>query len=392
MAQPLPTKQKQQQQTGTGLLGAGHLRSWLELGVLFLVGYVAFGVLMSINMTGDSSATRLLGYLYRMGGPKQPSGLLPVIYHDPQLSGRARNVSLGAAINTNSKFFGVPTSTTTTTGVIPEQGQLLSELGKVMTPVTVSIVTGQPKTRTRIAILVPFRNRFEQLKIFVPEMQSFLSKQNIDFKIVIIEQTGNAKFNRGSLINVAFVEAFKHVPQDYFDCVVIHDIDLLPTMAGNSYDCNKEATLGAIQLSSAIDKYNWDLPYMAAGGVNMIRSSVVVRANGFSNRFFGWGGEDNDFDGRMKSIGVVMKQRSKELGRYKSIKVGHYRSPGKAEDRFTLLRFTDKLQQHEGINSLRYRLLKRADTNSLILASVEMWLSEDPDVLEKLGVVPKKAR
>ena len=238
--------------------------------------------------------------------------------------------------------------------------------------------------RTRIAILVPFRNRTEQLNIFLPEIQAFLSAQDIDFRIVVAEQAGDAKFNRGSLLNIAFVEAFRNLHSDHYDCVVIHDVDLLPTMANNSYDCNRNMDVGAIQLSSAIDKYNWSLLQMSAGGVNMIRSGIVLKANGFSNRFFGWGGEDNDFDERMKATGARMERLSASTGRYKSIQAAHNRSPGEAEDRYTLLEYTNHLRQHEGMNSLRYRLLHRTEAESHLFISVELWQSEDGELLRDL--------
>lgn len=40
----------------------------------------------------------------------------------------------------------------------------------------------------RLAIIVPFRNRFEELQEFVPHMHSFLSAQKINHEIFIINQ------------------------------------------------------------------------------------------------------------------------------------------------------------------------------------------------------------
>lgn len=40
----------------------------------------------------------------------------------------------------------------------------------------------------RLAILVPFRDRFEELLIFVPHMEKFLDKQNIDYHIFVLNQ------------------------------------------------------------------------------------------------------------------------------------------------------------------------------------------------------------
>lgn len=39
-----------------------------------------------------------------------------------------------------------------------------------------------------LAILVPFRDRFEELLIFAPHMKNFLDKQDIDYHIFILNQ------------------------------------------------------------------------------------------------------------------------------------------------------------------------------------------------------------
>ena len=48
----------------------------------------------------------------------------------------------------------------------------------------------------------------------------------IEFQIFVVEQDENEEFNRGSLMNVGFVQALKEV--DNFDCFIFHDVDLLP--------------------------------------------------------------------------------------------------------------------------------------------------------------------
>ena len=42
------------------------------------------------------------------------------------------------------------------------------------------------------------------------------------------------KFNRGTLLNVGFVEAMKDFA---WDCFIFHDVDLLPLDDRNSYVC-----------------------------------------------------------------------------------------------------------------------------------------------------------
>lgn len=77
---------------------------------------------------------------------------------------------------------------------------------------------------------MPFRDRFEELLMFVPHMQKFLDKQNIDYHVFILNQMDRYRFNRASLINVGFFETEKE-----FDYIAMHDVDLLPTNDQLSY-------------------------------------------------------------------------------------------------------------------------------------------------------------
>lgn len=49
-------------------------------------------------------------------------------------------------------------------------------------------LTSFGKSLHKLAVLVPFRDRFEELLQFVPHMNKFLSRQNINFKIYILNQ------------------------------------------------------------------------------------------------------------------------------------------------------------------------------------------------------------
>ena len=243
--------------------------------------------------------------------------------------------------------------------------------------------------RSRVLIIVPYRNRSEQLAIFVPELNRFLSKQDLSYELVVVEHSGTAKFNKGSLVNIGFLEAedmhhnkVQGKDTAYFDCVVVHDIDLIPTVYANSYDCLQTPDIGAWMLSTAIEKYNWSLPSVGAvGGVGITTRTVFMKANGWSNRYFGWGGEDNDFFTRLHAINNPMHKRSKELGRYRSLQDGHYRAPGEAEDRQELLRLVSVFREHEGLTSVQYRRLRREKKNGYEHIRVELWQHEDSQLV-----------
>ncbi len=52
------------------------------------------------------------------------------------------------------------------------------------------------------------------------------------------------------------------------------------------------------------------------GGVLAITSEHFKAVNGFSNRFFGWGGEDDDFYLRLVSAKLAPARLPAHLGRY----------------------------------------------------------------------------
>lgn len=55
----------------------------------------------------------------------------------------------------------------------------------------------------------------------------------------------------------------------------------------------------------AIDKFNYTTNYGTKyGGVTAIRTEHYKLVNGHSNRFWGWGGEDNDMETRYYMMSV----------------------------------------------------------------------------------------
>ena len=61
----------------------------------------------------------------------------------------------------------------------------------------------------KLAIVVPYRNRYEQLLIFKKSIISYLKNKDIDFELIIVEQDDAKEFNRGKLLNIGFIYAKK---------------------------------------------------------------------------------------------------------------------------------------------------------------------------------------
>lgn len=150
----------------------------------------------------------------------------------------------------------------------------------------------QSQSIHRLAVIVPYRNRSNELEIFVSHMNSFLNSQSIEHIFMIINQIDQHRFNRAALINIGFIES-----QLIADYIVMHDIDLLPLNVRElSY---KYPENGPIHLASP--KYHPIYHYSTyVGGILMISSNDFERINGMSPLYWGWGREDDNFYVRMK--------------------------------------------------------------------------------------------
>lgn len=106
-------------------------------------------------------------------------------------------------------------------------------------------------SRYRVALIIPFRNREENLKIFLRHMHVFLRKQLLEYGIYLIEPIQNLTFNRGLLMNIGFKEALKETQK--WECFVFHDVDLLPEDERNLYSCPETPR----HMSSAVNTLNY---------------------------------------------------------------------------------------------------------------------------------------
>ncbi|OWA49958.1 Beta-1,4-N-acetylgalactosaminyltransferase bre-4 [Hypsibius exemplaris] len=205
--------------------------------------------------------------------------------------------------------------------------------------------------RHKVAIILPFRDRTEHLRIFLNNIHPILRRQQLDYGIFVVEQIGITKFNRGTLMNVGYVEAKKSY--DY-DCFIFHDVDLLPENDRNMYSCPNQPR----HMSVAIDKFSYHLPYNTIlGGVSAFTDAQFARINGFPNIYWGWGGEDDDLSLRVRSSGYNISRYPAALARYKMIK--HDSDPSNPANpiRFDLLRAAAKRFTTDGLSNLQYKII-----------------------------------
>jgi hypothetical protein len=161
----------------------------------------------------------------------------------------------------------------------------------------------------RLGIIVPYRNRHGQLVIFNQEVQKYLNNTGIDYRIIIVEQDDAKLFNRGMLLNIGFTYA-KKMKCNY---VVFHDIDMIPFEVDYSYS---DVPLHLAE--PVFDKY--------FGGVTLFPTKTFDKIDGYSNKYWGWGYEDDDLflrcikqNIRTNNIGIANKGNSNKGFKFNGI-------------------------------------------------------------------------
>ncbi|CAL7939249.1 unnamed protein product [Xylocopa violacea] len=202
-----------------------------------------------------------------------------------------------------------------------------------------------------LAILVPFRDRFEELLIFAQHMKMFLDKQNINYHIFILNQVDRFRFNRASLINVGFLETNKE-----FDYIAIHDVDLLPINDELLYWFPNK---GPYHVSSPDLHPRYHYPTFV-GGILLIKREHFIQVNGMSNKYWGWGLEDDEFYVRLKEAGLnVVRPQNISTGTHNTFKHIHDRNHRKRDmiKCYNQREVTRKRDRQTGLNNVSYRIL-----------------------------------
>lgn len=139
----------------------------------------------------------------------------------------------------------------------------------------------------KLGVIVPYRERPKQLKKFVQYIKEYLEERFIDYELIIVEQSAKNDFNRGKLLNIGFLKA-EELECDY---VVFHDIDMLPIDADYSYTAKPTHLITDLDLPEGVSRTLFDEYF---GGVTLFPVNVFKQINGYSNKYFGWGFEDDD--------------------------------------------------------------------------------------------------
>lgn len=158
----------------------------------------------------------------------------------------------------------------------------------------------------KLLIIIPYRDRESHLKEFIPYITKTLTDQNIENKIVVVEQSPEKLFNRGLLCNIGF-----YLYQNECDYICIHDVDII----GENFDYQYEPYV--VHLNARWKNKNYKECYSRyLGGVALFPTKDFLKVNGFSNKYWGWGAEDDDLRTRCDVMNVEVQRKQ---GRFYSL-------------------------------------------------------------------------
>lgn len=142
-------------------------------------------------------------------------------------------------------------------------------------------------------VLVTYRDRPTHLKCFLLYMRDTYP----DLHIAVIEQDDNLKWNKGLLFNAGY----KELSKDY-DYVILHDVDFIPVKDRVDYSYCNVPTMIAGEAS----QFGYTMCYpQFFGGVVVLSKEHFELVNGFSNKFRGYGGEDDLFYRSFTAKGIT---------------------------------------------------------------------------------------
>ena len=233
------------------------------------------------------------------------------------------------------------------------------------------------------SIIIPYRNRENHLRKYLHRMHHVLKSQNLHYKIYVVEQNNTGWFNRAKLINIGFLEAEK---DNHWRCAMIHDVDYVLTDGRCLYRCTSKMSpiLYAVNLDGK-PTYKKFL----SGAVQVPRK-LYKSVNGFSNEYFGWGGEDDDFRLRLETTSNITRTGN-NFCTYHELEHNHNTHDNGNlvnVNRFKTLKNALARMRHDGLNSIQYEA--KREVYKLYTKIIAKFDAPDPPSIEETFCMSRK--
>ena len=136
--------------------------------------------------------------------------------------------------------------------------------------------------------------RREQIMTAIQNIKTYFEQTGVEYRIVVGEQNNDNNFNRGFLLNAAFLEAEKEfiMPKKYFHMNTDYTFDLSRPFPQELLDFKE----GIVDLHRP--------PYPVLGAACVFDPETYKKFNGFPNDLEGWGGDDWAIYNRIVQNGI----------------------------------------------------------------------------------------
>ena len=141
-----------------------------------------------------------------------------------------------------------------------------------------------------LLIVVPYRNRETHLATFLEKTPRYFNQQSFEYDILICELDQQGDWNAGLCCN-SVIDFINNERQ--YKYIFVQHVDVFPVE-------------GKWEFPNTNEVFNRIGDY----GSCMMTLQDFLGVNGYSNSFWGWGGEDNDIYIKIKKNGIVLTEKS----------------------------------------------------------------------------------
>ena len=241
----------------------------------------------------------------------------------------------------------------------------------------------------------PVEGREEQLAKILEELVVLIGRirngKNRWFLMVSEQVEPRKYFNRGQVLNIAVKYFIENVGNP--DSVIFHDIDIIPNVTLFREYSKYKDSYSLMPFRSKNFKKTYGFKLFAGSAIYLTKPDIFINANGYPNNYWGWGGEDNALDKRLKNNRVKLqhntkgeftstdKQRANNKEKLKYLKKEKVRNMMVYE-----LQDTDKKQWRNNgygqLNNLNYQILEEVVIDKGDYTKIHIKLKLDETDLE----------
>ena len=154
----------------------------------------------------------------------------------------------------------------------------------------------------KYSIIISYRDREEHLERFSKNAVNFFEKMGVSFKIIIVEQSPDKRFNLGKITNIGFDILKKNGGFSEEDSFIFHPVDCIPFLKDEEDPVDYEAPRGSFVMLTRPGETRFYKGFS-------IDPVIYEKINGLTNLCWGYGGEDDELFHRLRTNNIPVVKR-----------------------------------------------------------------------------------